>query len=336
MPCGSCKKKAAGPGATGVRVIWAWNSMDTVPFISKDTAGPGGQETRRSRLAEEVALHRVVESFLPEDDRVCYDPYAVRFLGSDLKKYLAFCAGNPDEARRQAEQVNRLFPGVRNSIIARVRYFDDMVMEAVGKGLEQVVILGAGYDTRAYRLGGISGRMTVFEVDHPDTQAGKRAKIMEIFGDLPKHVIYVPVDFEKDDLARQLTGSGYLRSKKTLFVLEGVVYYITKSAVRTTLSYIARNSGKGSRVLFDYLPESVVDGTNPQEVARNMRARAMEYGEPFRFGIRDGAIASFLEEIGYARIRNVTSAELKARYFHGNNAGRQLCDLFAFVSAEVP
>jgi methyltransferase (TIGR00027 family) len=178
--------------------------------------------------------------------------------------------------------------------------------------------------------------MTVFEVDHPDTQAGKKAKVVEIFGDIPKHVVFVPVDFERDDLARQLEVSGYLRSEKTLFVLEGVVYYITESAVRATLSCIAKNSGKGSAVLFDYLPESVVDGTDPQDVARNMRARATEYGEPFRFGVRDGEIAPFLEGQGFANIRNVTAAELKARYFHGKNASRQLCDLFAFVSAEVP
>jgi methyltransferase (TIGR00027 family) len=310
--------------------------MDTLPFISKEPASPGGQETRRSRLAEEVALHRVAESFLPEDVRVCYDPYAIRFLGNDLKKYLEFCKKNPDAARRQAEQVNRQFPGVRNAIIARVRYFDDVVSEAVTNGLEQLVILGSGYDTRAHRIAGLDTNVRVFEVDHPDTQDRKKAKIRENFGELPRHIVYVPVDFESDDLARQLTRAGYQRSKKTLFVLEGVVYYITESAVRATLSYIARNSGRGSAVLFDYLPESVVSGTNPQEVARNMRARAVEYGEPFRFGIREGSIRAFLEDQGFSQVHSVTCTELKARYFHGKNAGRELCDLFAFATAEVP
>jgi methyltransferase (TIGR00027 family) len=310
--------------------------MDTVPFISKEPASAGGPETRRSRLAEEVALHRVVESFLPEDVRICYDPYAIRFIGNDLEKYLEFCTKNPDAARRQAEQVDRQFPGVRNAILARVRYFDDVVSEAVTKGLEQLVILGAGYDTRAYRIAGLDTNVRVFEVDHPDTQDRKKAKIREIFGELTGHIVYVPVDFESDDLTRQLEGAGYLRSKKTLFVLEGVVYYITESAVRATLSCIARNSGKGSSVLFDYLPESVVSGTNPREVARNMRDRALEYGEPFRFGIREGSIREFLEEQGFSQVRNVTCTELKARYFHGKNASRQLCDLFAVATAEVP
>lgn len=309
--------------------------METVPFISRDPAETGEPSSKRSRLAEEVTLHRVVESALPEDERVCYDPYAVRFLGSDLKKYLAFCTANPDAARRQAEQVNRLFPGVRNSIIARVRYFDDVVREEVGKGLEQLVILGAGYDTRAYRIAGPETNVRVFEVDHPDTRNRKIALIREIFGKMPMHVSYVPVDFEKDDLARQLEEAGYQRPKKTLFVLEGVVYYITESATRETLSCIARNSGKGSSVLFDYLPESVVSGTDHQDVARNMRARAMEYGEPFRFGIREGSIQSFLEEQGFSQVHNVTCTELKSRYFRGKNAGRQLCDLFMFVHAEV-
>lgn len=309
--------------------------MEPVPLISNDPAGAGVPDVKRSRLAEEVALHRVVESSLPEDVRICYDPYAVRFLGNDLKRYLEFFARDPGAAQKQAEQVNRLFPGVRNSIVARVRYFDDVIAEAAGTGLGQLVILGAGYDTRAYRIAGPESGVRVFEVDHPDTQDRKKAKIREIFGKLPDHVTYVPVDFEHNDLARQLEGAGYQRSKKTLFVLEGVVYYITGSAVRATLSFIARNSGKGSSVLFDYLPESVVCGTNPQEVAGNMRARAAEYGEPFRFGVRDGSIRSFLGEQGFCRVRNVTCAELKARYFHGRNAGRELCDLFAFAAAEV-
>ena len=138
-----------------------------MPFIAKYLPGANEYDGRQSRLAEEMAFHRVIESFRPEGDRICNDPYAIRFLGSDLKKYLEFCAGNPEEARKRAEQINRMFPGVQNSIIARVRYFDDCVKEAARVGLEQLVILGAGYDTRAYRIDGIKENVKVFRDRSP-------------------------------------------------------------------------------------------------------------------------------------------------------------------------
>jgi len=310
--------------------------MEKMPFISKNEPCAKGYDDRQSRLAEEVAFHRVIESFRPECDRICNDPYAIRFLGNDLKKYLEFCAGNPEEARKRAEQINRIFPGVQNSIIARVRYFDDFIKEATGVGLEQLVILGAGYDTRAYRIDGIKENVKVFEIDYPDTQSRKTAIIRDIFSTLPEHVTYLPIDVEEKNFARQLEESGYSGQKKTLFVLEGLTYYIDEAAVKTIFSFIVHNSMKGSSILFDYLPESVIDGTCPQDVARNMRARAMEYGEVFRFGILEGTICSFLEKEGFCNVHNVTCADLKTCYFHGNNANRQLCDLFAFASAEVP
>ena len=155
--------------------------MEKMPIIAKKPVDTETQNKGQSRLAEEMALHRVVESLQQECDRICYDPYAVRFLGPDLLKYLDFCAHNPEEARKRTDQMNRLFPGVQNSIITRVRYFDDMVKKAVDSGFEQLVILGAGYDTRAYRIEGIKERVKVFEVDHPDTQSRKIARITRDF-----------------------------------------------------------------------------------------------------------------------------------------------------------
>lgn len=306
--------------------------MGNIPVIGKS---PTGKDTRRSRLAEEVALHRVVESFRPEADRICYDPYAILFLGSDLRNYLDFCARNPEEAKKQAELMNRLFPGVRNSIIARTRYFDDAVREAACKGLEQLVILGAGYDTRAYRIEELRDRVKVFEADLPEIQEHKIEVIREIFGDLPRHVTYLPIDFEDKDSCQGLERTGYSPLKKTLFIMEGFVYYLPEGAVTAILSFIVHHSGHGSMILFDYLPESVVDGTCTVGVGRNMGARAAEYGEPFRFGVPDGTIRSFLEDLGYTRVHHLTCTDLTLRYFTGNNTCREVCDLFSFVSAEI-
>jgi methyltransferase (TIGR00027 family) len=135
--------------------------------------GPLGHETnvkRKSKMAELIALHRVAESALPEGKRICYDPYAVHFVDPEV---LEFARKNPEKTKAMREHYERLFPGLSSSIRARVRYFDDFVKAAADEGLEQLVILGAGYDTRAYRIEGLEGNanVKVFEVDHPEIKA---------------------------------------------------------------------------------------------------------------------------------------------------------------------
>ncbi|AKB29311.1 hypothetical protein MSSIT_2592 [Methanosarcina siciliae T4/M] len=114
-------------------------------------------------MAEGITLHRVDESNKSEEERIFYDPYAVHFVNPAILEY---AAKYPEQAKAAVEQMERLFPGLGNSIRARVRYFDDFVRAAVDEELRQLVILGAGYDTRAYRIEGLKGKVRVFEVDH--------------------------------------------------------------------------------------------------------------------------------------------------------------------------
>lgn len=141
-------------------------------MISKDIKkGP-------SKMAEVVALIRAEESEKPADGRICYDPYAVHFVSPEMREFMA-C--HPEKYKAQREQVERSLPGYSNSIVARVRYFDDIIKLSAQDGLEQLVIMGAGYDTRAYRIEELKN-VHVFEIDHPDTIKVKKDKINEIFG----------------------------------------------------------------------------------------------------------------------------------------------------------
>lgn len=111
--------------------------------------------------------------------------------------------------------------------------------------------------------------------------------------------------------------------------------YIPPEAIEETLSFISKNSGKGSAILFDYYPESVVDGTCELEVGKNIRNYTEQQGEPLQFGIREEVIETFLSERGFSRAQNVTSEEYKKMYFYGVNKDREVCSLLSFAQAVV-
>jgi len=284
-----------------------------------------------SKTAETIAMVRVSESRRPEDGRICNDPYAIRFISQEV---LDFAANNPEKYRAFLAQSERLVPGARNSIVARVRFFDDIVKSSIDDGLEQLVILGAGYDTRAYRIKGMN-KIKLFEIDHPATQKVKIEKIKEIFNSLPDHVTYIPLDLEVDKLGQRLLESKYDSSKKTLFIMEGLLMYISPEVVDEILSFIVHNSGNGSDILFDYIPLSVVDGTCELEAGQNWQKGVTDAGEPFKFGIKEGATESFLVQRGFTKIKNMTSEDYKKAYFNGKNKDRKVNSLSLFAYAVV-
>lgn len=289
-----------------------------------------------SLTAENVAFVRALESFKSESERICYDPYAIRFLSQGYLKFLEMAASDPSKTP---------FPGVHNSLSARVRYFDDFVKKFIDGGLEQLVIMGAGYDTRAYRIEGLKDKVRIFEVDHPGTQNVKMEKIKDIFGSLPDHVVYVSVDFGTEDFGQRLIEHGYERSQKTVFIMEGLIYYLSPEAVDEMLSFIAENSRKGSAIIFDYVHESSINKTNgicgvqctacDQTAILNAKKDMARQGEPYKFGIKEGILEAFIAQRGFSQVCNVTSEDYKKIYFQGINEGRPICCLLHFAHAIV-
>ncbi|MCQ1536801.1 class I SAM-dependent methyltransferase [Methanosarcina sp. KYL-1] len=296
----------------------------------------GEKKKGSSVTAENVAFVRALESLKPEGERICYDPYAVRFLSQQYLMFMKMAARDPSRTP---------FPGVHNSLSARVRYFDDFVNRAIDNGVCQLVILGAGYDTRAYRIEGLRGKVRVFEIDHPGTQSVKMEKIKDIFGSLPDHVEYVSVDFEAGNFGQQLIEHGYEKSQKTVFIMEGLIYYLPLKTVDGILSFIAKNSGIGSAIIFDYVHESSIDRTDgicgvqctacDQNEIKNATKDMAKQGEPYKFGIKEGMLESFLAQRGFSHACNVTSEDYKKAYFHGINESRPVCCLSYFAHAVV-
>ena len=226
-------------------------------------------------------------------------------------------------------------PGIFNEIVARTRYIDERVIQSINEGMTQMVIMGAGYDTRAHRIATVKEKMRTFEIDHPMTQRLKIRRLAELFGSLSDHVTYVPVDFETQTTRNALDQCGYDPSQKTLFIWEGVSMYITPEAVDETLSLVVTHSGKGSGIIFNYCFQSLVDGTCTLFGAEKFRKYVMKKEEPILFGIEEGKTEAFLKNRGFGRVTDATGKKLQQMYFTGPNSGRRLPEFGGIAYAVV-
>jgi methyltransferase (TIGR00027 family) len=226
-------------------------------------------------------------------------------------------------------------PGVMGFLVARERHIDEFLLSCLQKGLDQLVILGAGYDSRAYRIPQLQSGVKVFEVDQPATQQVKLNQLRRILDALPAHVTFVPVDFNTQSLADRLAQVGYDERLVTLFIWQGVTPYLTPSAVDDTLAFIAHHSAPRSAVIFDYMYTSLLDGSQKHGEVRKMQRDPILRSELLAFGIPEGTITSFLSQRGFTEIRDADHAELHRLYFHGPNRARKVAHGYAIVSARV-
>lgn len=206
---------------------------------------------------------------------------------------------DPDKIAAFREQLEGVLPGAYHFQNARTKHIDTRLEKALADGFRQVVMLGAGFDTRAYRFGESAPDVRFFEVDLPELQAEKKAKITEIFGSLPANVVYMPLDFNKEPLSRLLDAPGFDRSRPTFFNWEGVSYYLTAEGVEATLAFVANQCAADSKILFDYMPSAMVEGTGAYYGGAESRAYMAKFGEPLLFGIEDDAIDDFLQARGF-------------------------------------
>ena len=284
------------------------------------------------KMASQIAAVRASETHLPEDERVFNDPYAEFFLPDEMRAGL----NDVDEIRTAISRYEQMMPGVNGAIAARVRFIDDFLLACIADGFKQLVIIGAGFDTRPYRFEEVKAALSVFEVDHPATQQIKIEKIKDIFRTLPNHVIYVPLVFGADRLDRKLLESGYKSELKTLYIVEGLLMYIPPQAVEELLSFIVKASGPGSALVADYFSTSVIEGTSPLKEAQMLRQFVQSEGAPLQFGIEEEKVEEFFQQRGFAAIKSVSAAACKAKYFHNAGSWRTVSPMFNFVHATVP
>ncbi len=285
------------------------------------------RKNQTSLTAMGIAMARAVESEKPAGERICYDPYARRFIAPWLYATMGFFIRSGYAEWRG--------PGVNGFLVARDRYIDDVLQDHLDSGLQQFVILGAGFDSRPYRFEQLKRGVKIFEVDHPATQPDKRAKLEKIFGEIPEYITFVPIDFNTQSLEQRLVEAGYDPALKTLFIWQGVSMYLTSQAVEETLDFVIHHSGPGSAIVFDYIYSAILDGTVRQSEIANMRRYRFMSGEGLTFGIPEGKASEFLKQRGFARVKDVSGADLKALYFSGPNAARKVAWGYGIAVAET-
>ncbi len=283
------------------------------------------KQNQSSQSALGVAFFRAIESQKPEARRICYDPYARAFLPTVSYVLVKLIV--------DSGLYERMGPGAVGFITVRERYIDDYLKTGLTEGLDQVVLLGAGFDTRAYRIPGIE-KSRVFEIDYPATQEVKRKGLKKVIDPLPGHVTFLPVDFNTQSLGERLQSAGYDEKAKTLFIWQGVTFFLEAQGVDSTLEFIANHSGPGSSVIFDYMYNEIFQDPH-NSYGKSLKRIAKMSGEEYMFGIDRGQVEPFLIRRGFRNVNNMTLEQLKQRYFTGPNAGRAVPADIAIVSAVV-
>jgi methyltransferase (TIGR00027 family) len=271
-------------------------------------------QNRASRTAEQVALFRALETARGRD-KVFDDPFAVRFLPGSYRLLARLARVRPLGIRVE-RLIDSRWPGPRPSAVARTRLIDDLVVDALRDGARQVLLLGAGYDSRAYRLPGITS-VAVFEADHPATQTVKQRLLRgAIHPEKRRHVEFVPVDLLSEaDLATGLREHGFRRLEPTVIVWEGVTNYLTAAAVDKTLRGLADLTATGSRLIFTYVDRRVLQGGFPE--ADEWHAEVRRMGEPWTFGFDPAALPAYLAERGLRLALDLSTRDAAERYLRG-------------------
>jgi methyltransferase (TIGR00027 family) len=259
-----------------------------------------GQPSRTALGAAGLrAAHQVLDGAA-----IFSDPLAVRILGADADALLREAEAEADPFRQR----------LRWFIAIRSRIAEDALAAALRHGVRQLVVLGAGLDTYAYRAPS-SQALRIFEVDHPATQAWKRERLAEADIPPPAALTFVPVDFERETLADGLAAAGFDSTQQTFFTWLGVVPYLTDEAIFSTLSFIAGLPG-GAHVVFDYVnPTSSVIEPARRAAHEALAARVAAAGESIRNHFDSDALRTRLTELGFRYIEDFGWAEIAARFF---------------------
>jgi methyltransferase (TIGR00027 family) len=273
-------------------------------------------------------VQAAIEQYEPPERRLVFDDLALPILPAG-QRALVRAMRWPLLRRLTISAGERAVPGSWTLIACRKRYIDDKIDEALGN-IDAVVVLGAGMDTRAYRLAHRSD-IPIFEVDLPVNIERKKAAVRRAIGGVPASVHLVPLDFEHDDLISTLAGHGYRFGARTFFIWEGVTQYLTEDAVRATLGAL-QAAPTGSRLVFTHVRKDFIDGVNMYGAAI-LYKRFRQRQQVWRFGLDPDEVAEFVAEYGWRLVEQVGPDYYLHNYIRptGRNLGASQLELAAYA-----
>jgi methyltransferase (TIGR00027 family) len=269
---------------------------------------------RHSSTAEATAAVRAWHT-IHHEPRILEDPYAIELTSgmwrlicrSRLLSWLVFGLA-----------LKRLLP-IAAEIICRSRYTEDKLESAIRDGVQQYVLLGAGFDSYALRRPPIGEAVRLFELDHPLSQRTKKERLGKHYDRLSNSVEFVPVDFEEQTLAEVLQSCGYDPEQRAFFAWLGVVQYLAPGAVRSSLQDLAACTASGSELVFDYLlPASELTPAD-RPILEGLQRFTQRRGEPLASYFTPSELATMADECGFDVVENFSPSDQAAAYFQEGN-----------------
>jgi len=269
-------------------------------------------ETKTSTTADIMCLARAASY---KDKRECYsgpDYIAYELVPGFFKLVV--------KSRRLFKILSRRFfsKGIYEYVIARTKYFDAAFTTALEQGFDQILIFGAGFDSRALRFGDLNKGTMVYELDAPITQQEKLKAYQSKKLPMHKSLIFVPIDFNKERLEDKMSQAGFVAGKETLYMLEGVTMYLSKDAVEATLRFVSNSSGKNSMVVFDHIYAGVLRGENKYYGEKGLYKRTAKVGEEWTFALEENEAEPFLNKFGFTVKDYCNAHELEERCFRNS------------------
>jgi methyltransferase (TIGR00027 family) len=276
-----------------------------------DNGNSRSRQHRISKTAGNMALIRALEFLRLPNNRLFSDPYAHQFVPV-YQRALLGPAHLPALRALLEGYFDWRAPGARTSGAARTRLIDDWVREALAAFVEQVVVLGAGFDCRALRMKELKN-IPVFEIDRAAMIAHKE-RIVGGSHRTPSRIRRLGVDFQKDNLGNRLAEAGWSANLRTLFIWEGVTNYLDSRSVEAVFNFFAADACFGSRLIFTYVHADVLNSSFVTPGVLRLTAALRAYGEPWTFGFRPEEVPAYLAEKGLRLLIDLGAAEYRSKY----------------------
>ena len=269
-----------------------------------------------------------IEQYYPENERIISDNLASSMLPFGMRAFVWFMRFSAVR-KWMVKKIEKKSPGIWAGLLCRKRYIDEKLFDP-DQEIEAIVNLGAGFDTRVYRMPS-SAPVCAWEIDQSDNIAQKENRLVRSLGQIPTHIRLISIDFDRDDLGSILSENGYSSGKRTFIIWEGVTQYLTEMGIQTTLNVLSK-AKQGSHLVFTYILKEFLTGDNLYDQEKHYQ-QFVEKGV-WLFGLHPGEVSSFLGPYGWKVLEDLAYEELAENYLEPTGRKLSVLPIERIVLAE--